>query len=168
VLVLTVLSAQLCDLGFEVGEAVESSIDTGEPEVRHFVELAERAKNRQPDPVAWYFSAASSSDAVFDLLTQASQVGFIDGATLACFAHARNHFVAAERLGGAGALEHRQGDLLDSGEPSITLGTLTTPANRGAILSDAAIDNPAVSVPTKRTMHPGRLLSDSDHRKPTQ
>src|SRR5690606_10922626 len=75
------------------------------------------------------------------------------GSSLARLAHARQHLVAAERFGGTGALDDREGGCLDGAEPAPALRALTAPADDGAVLLDPAVDHPGVRMTAEGTVH---------------
>jgi hypothetical protein len=74
-------------LALEVFERLERPVDTGEPEVRDLVELAQRAEDRQPDLVARHLGGAAARMASSTLLAQHGESSSPTG-DLAGLAHA--------------------------------------------------------------------------------
>ena len=62
---------------------------------------------------------------------------------------------AAERLGGAGALDDRQARGLGGAEAAVALRALTAPADGRAVVGGARVDDPGVGVPAERAVHDG-------------
>src|SRR5689334_6380206 len=145
------LGSQERDGPFEVLEALPRLVDAGEPEVGDLVELAERLEDGHADLVRLDLGVALRPDRLLDLLGEEGQVVLTDGPSLACLAHAGEHLGPAERLGGPRPLDHVEARGLERREAAVALGALATPANAGAVVSGARVDDPRVGVPTKWT-----------------
>src|SRR5690606_18049064 len=109
----------------------------GEAEVRHLVQLTQRAQDGQPDLVCVELGAPGGPEGLLDALSEQSQVVLADRTPLTRLAHAVDDLLAAERLGDPGALHHGQARSLDRGEPTLALRALPTPSDRGAVVGRA-------------------------------
>lgn len=152
-LVMRPVVAQAANFRLEIGETVEIAIDAGESEVRDFVELSQWLQNREPDLLARDLRTPRGSELLFHLLREPSQRIFIDTATLARLANARNDLLATERFSDPGPLDYGESQLLHRREPPITRRALTTPPDGRTIIGSSAVDNTAIGVPTERTVH---------------
>src|SRR6516162_3553441 len=97
--------------------------------------------------------AAARPHLVLDLLREYGQLVFGDRPALAGPPHAVDYLVPGEGLGGAASLGHHQDHRLLRGEPAPARGTGAPPADRGAVVGGAAVDDPAVRIPAIRTEH---------------
>ena len=87
---------------------------------------------------------AGGAYALLDLLGQPGQVVLGDRPALAGLADAGEHLVAAERLGGAGALDHGEARGLDGREPAAALGHCRRRRIGGAVVGRTAVDDAGV------------------------
>ena len=147
------LDPQQGDLCLEVGQRVERAVHACEAQVGDLVELAKRGQGGHAHLVAQDFRGPARSNRVFDLLAQARQVAVTHRTALARLAHSRDDLLATEWLGSPRSLDDRQSHLLDRGESSLALQALTTPPDRGAVVSGAAVEHPRVVVATERALH---------------
>src|SRR6476620_7404349 len=83
------LGTQQRDRGLEVLEGVEGLVDAREAQVRHLVELAERAEDRQAHLVGVDLGVPLLADALLDPLGQQRQVVLGDRTALAGLGHRR-------------------------------------------------------------------------------
>jgi len=86
----------------------------------------------------------------------------IDRPALAGPPHPVDHLVPAERLGDAAALDHREGRLLNGGEPSAARLARAPPPDRLPLVHLARVDHARIGEPTVRTPH--RVLTSSAPR----
>src|SRR4029077_14410375 len=145
--------AQSGDLILEVGERLESSVDRGEPEVGHLVQIPERAQDGQAHLVRGDLAQPPCPDRLLHLLGQDCQLVLADRPSLACPLHATDDLVPGEGLGDTAALGDHQDDRLLGGEPPSALRARPATADRGAIIGRPAVDDPAVGVPAERAVH---------------
>ena len=89
-------------------EGLKAPVDRREPQERDLVEGPQRPEDRQADFVRGDLGRPGGPDLLLDPLGQQRQVVLGHRPALAGLADAGEHLVAAERLGGAGALDHRQ------------------------------------------------------------
>src|SRR5690242_1815754 len=154
--------AQGGDLIFEVGERLEPSVDRGEPEIGHLVQIPQRAQDGQAHLVRGDFAKPPRPDRLFHLLGQDGQLVLADRPPLAGALHATDDLVPGKRLRDAAALGHHQDDRLLGGEPPPALRARPPTADRRAIVGRPAVDDPAVRVPAEGAVHaihlPGRRL----------
>src|SRR6478609_5350091 len=78
-----VLGSKERDGSLEVLEALPRLVDAGEPEVRDFVELAERFEDGHADLVRLDLGVSLRPDGLLDLLGEKGQVVLADGPPLA-------------------------------------------------------------------------------------
>src|SRR5690242_19691109 len=145
--------AQGGDLIFEVGERLEPSVDRGEPEVGHLVQIPQRAQDGQADLVRGDLAQPPCPDRLLHLLGQDRQLVLADRPSLACPLHATDDLVPGEGLGDTAALGDHQDDRLLGGEPPPALRARPAAADRGAIVGRAAVDDPAIGIPAERAVH---------------
>src|SRR6478735_5153583 len=131
---LAVALAQGGDLILEVGERLEPSVDRGEPEVGHLVQIPERAQDGQAHLVRGHLAQPPRPDRFLHLLSQDRQLVLADRPSLARALHATD-------------------DLLPGGEPPPALRAGPAATDRGAVVSRPAVDDPAIRVPAERAMH---------------
>src|SRR5579862_2350775 len=62
------LGAECRDLVLEVSQRLEAPVYRGEPEIRHLVEVSERAEDREAHLMRGDLPAAAAADGVLDLL----------------------------------------------------------------------------------------------------
>ena len=144
---------QHLDLGVEVVGRLEGAVDAREAEVGHLVERAQRRQDREPDLVGVELGLAAQPQGVLDVLAEAGELGVGDRAALAGLADAGDRLVAVERLGGAGALEHRELHLLDRGEAAVAGRARTAAADRTAVVGDPGVEDLGVLVLAVGTVH---------------
>src|SRR5580704_3961332 len=145
--------AQSGNLILEVGERLESSVDRGEPEVGHLVQIPERAQDGQAHLVRGDLAQSPRPDRLLHLLGQDRQLVLADRPSLACPLHATDDLVPGEGLGDTAALGDHQDDRLLGGEPPPALRACPAAADRGAVIGRPAVDDPAVGVPAERAVH---------------
>ena len=155
------------DLGVEVVGRLERAVDAREAEVGHLVERAQRGEDREPDLVGVELGLAAEAQRVLDVLAEARELGVGDRAALAGLADAGDRLVAVERLGRAGALEHRELHLLDRREAAVALRARTTAADRTAVVGDPGVEDLGVLVLAVGTVHGSLLLSGASGRART-
>jgi hypothetical protein len=143
------------DLGVEVVGGLERAVDRGEAEVGHLVERPERGEDRQADVVGVELGVTGEAQRVLDLLAEAGELVVGDRAALAGLADAGDRLAPVERLGRAGALEHRQLDLLDRGEAAVARGARAAAADRATVVGDAGVEDLGVLVLAVGTVHAG-------------
>src|SRR5918995_1577238 len=141
------------DLGLEVVRGLERAVDGREPEIGHLVERPQRGQDGQADVIGVELRLSGEPQRVLDLLAEAGELVVGDRAALAGLPDAGNRLVAVERLGGAGALEHRQLHLLDRGEAAVAGGARTTPTDRTAVVGDPGVEDLGVLVLAVGTVH---------------
>ena len=77
------LGPQHCDGRLEVLQRFETLVDTGESQVRDFVELAQRAEDGQADLVRLDLGGSGRPDLLLDALGEQGQLVLSDGPALA-------------------------------------------------------------------------------------
>ena len=99
-------------------------------------------------PTSWAGTSAQpdAAERVLDLLAEQGQIVLGDRPALAGLADAGDRLVAAERLGRAGPLHHRELHLLDGGEPLLAVAAGAAAADRRAVVGDAGVEHPGVGV----------------------
>src|SRR3954452_20330314 len=156
-------SAELGDLGLEVGERRERAVDRREPHVGDLVELTQRRQDGEADLVRGHLGAAAAPDRLLDLLGEQGERVLRHRPAGAGLADAVDDLCAAERLGDAGPLDDAQAGGLDRGEPAAALRAGPAPADGGAVVGLAGVDHPRVGVPAERAVHrqppPGRMYT---------
>src|SRR5580693_5366249 len=152
-------TAQPCYFFLEVGERLESPVHRGKPQVGDLVEVAKRAQDRETHFVRRNFPAAAAADRVLHPLGEDRELILADRPALAGTLHAPDDLVPVERLGHAAALRHHENDRLLGGEAAATGWAGPPAADRGPVFGGPAVDDPAVRVPTIRTVHAIHLPS---------
>src|SRR5215469_14146996 len=145
--------AQGGDLVFEVGERLEAAVDRGEPEVGHLIQVPERAEDSHAHLVRGDLGQAAGPDRLLHLLGQDGQLVLADRPSLTGALHPADDLVPGEQLGDPAALGHHQDDRLLRGEPAPAFGAGPAATDRGTVVSGPAVDDPAVRMTTKRTVH---------------
>src|SRR5690606_12716987 len=107
----------------------------------------------QTDLVGIDLRATGGPDGLLDALRKQGKIVLPDRPTLTGLPDAVDDLLAAERLGYARPLHHRQARRLDGGEAALTLGALPPPPDRGAVVGRTGVDDPRVAVPAERTVH---------------
>src|ERR1700722_5823761 len=146
-------AAQFRDCLLEVVERLEAPVNAGKSEVRDLVEIAERSEDRQPDLVRRHLGEAPRPDRLLHPLGEYREVVFVHRSTLARPLHTADDLVPGERLGHPAALGHHQDDRLLSGESPSALRAGSPSADRDAVVGSPAVNNPAVRMTAKRTVH---------------
>src|SRR4051794_11995522 len=152
------LHAQQGDLLLEVVGRAERLVDRREAEVGDRVERPQRSEDRHPDLVGRDLGGTLDAQRVLHGLAEAGQVVLGDRPALAGLPDTGDRLLAVERLRRAGALEHGQLHELDCGEPLLAALASPPPADRGAVLGDAGVEDLGVGVPAVRAVHLGPPL----------
>jgi hypothetical protein len=146
--------------GLKILKGLERLVHAREAEIGDFVQLLQRAKDGEAHFMGVDFRSAGRADRFLDLLRQHGKVVFGHGPALACFPHPVDHFAAAERFADAGALDHREAGGFHCREAAAAFRTLTTAADRGAVIGHPAVHHAGIRVAAKRAIHvasfPGR------------
>src|SRR6201995_184144 len=150
---LAVALAQGGDLVLEVGERLEPSVDRGEPEVGHLVQIPERAQDGQAHLVRGDLAQPPRPDRLLHLLGQDRQLVLADRPSLARALHATDDLVPGEGLGDTAALGDHQDDRLLGGEPPPALRARPAAADRGGIVGRTAVVCPGVGGPAEWAVH---------------
>src|ERR1700761_4502007 len=136
--------AQCLDFVLEILRGFERAVHRGEPQVRDFVEVAQRPENSQPYLVARDLRRARRAHGVFHLLGQQIQRIVIDLAPLARPADPADDLFSAEWLGDTAALDHGQDCGFHGGEAPATLGARSATPDGLAFIGFPRVDHPGV------------------------
>src|SRR5271165_4317326 len=137
----------------EVGERLEPSVDRGEPQVSHLVQIPQRAQDGQAHLVRGDFGQPPRPDRLLHLLGQDRQLVLADRPSLTRALHAMDDLVPGERLRDTAALGHHQDDRLGGGEPPPAFRARSPAADRDAVVSRSAVDDPAVRMTAEGAVH---------------
>src|SRR5699024_188831 len=160
------VGTQTGDLGLEVGEALETAVDTGEVEVGDLVEFPHRSEYGQPDLVGGHFGHPATADLLLDPLPQFGLGVLGDGAPLAGPPYPGDDLGTAERFGDPGALGDHEQDVLLRGESALAHGAGPAAADGRAVVRGSAVDHPGIRMAAERTMHPGSPASHTQTDNP--
>jgi len=141
------------DLLLEVVQRVERPVNAREAQIRHFVQLAQRAQDGQADLVAGHLGRAPRPDRLLHPLGEQRDVILVDRPTLARLAHPGRDLLPAERLGDTAALDHREDRLLDGGEPPTALRAGPAATDQLTVVGLARVDHPGIRMATVRAAH---------------
>src|SRR5215831_8069862 len=154
-------AAQRGDLLLEVRQRLKSPVDRGESQVGDLVKVTKRPQDRQAHLVRGHLAAAAAPDHVLHPLGQDRELVLADRPALAGPPDAADDLVAVEGLGHAAALGHHEDDGLLGGEAAPAGRARPPAADRRAVLGGPAVDDPAVGMPTIRTVHATHLPTGS-------
>src|SRR5699024_2820084 len=133
------IGTELADGRLKVFERFEGLVHAREPQERHFVELAERPENREPDLVRVDLRRAGLAHGFFDLLCDHGEIRISHWATLARLPHTRHHLFATERLDHTAAFDDVEAGRLNRREAAAALGTLAAAADGETIVARARV-----------------------------
>ena len=126
------------ELAVEVRGSIEIFVDTGETEVRNFVNRAQLLQHSEPD-IGRRDLGALQANRIFDGECELFERLGRDRATLGRCSEPSNQFLASERLGPTIGLDDRELRMINAFERGETVGAskaLTATSNGGVLFGD--------------------------------